>query len=231
MRETMVRAGVIILVTLILPAASAAQAPLRQRPTRAFTRHVSLTIALGFHGTRAERLDSLSNPCTQQTPCTWSYGPAGGAHVALRLQEPLTRQLGLRLGADLSAPTLGVDRDGSEFARVDQRSTAVRGEAVLLFRFKPGAPIFFGAGGTYTWWNPGPVTSQTGLTQENGAEYGGILTIGYDVPIDPRWGVRFEFLNYLMIPNDAGLPPGDYTAKSLTHDWTLGVGVTYELGS
>jgi len=227
----MVRACVILLATLLLPAVSTAQAPLRQRPTRAFRREVSLSLMLGFHGIRAERLDSFSNPCTEEQPCTWSYGPAGGAHVAIRFQEPLTRQLGLRLGADVSAPTLRVDRDGSEFARFDQRATAIRGEAVLLFRFKPGVPIFFGAGGTYAWWNPGPVTSQTGLTQEKGAEYGGILTVGYDIAIDPSWGVRFEFLNYLMIPNDAGLPSADYSAKSLTHDWTLGVGVTYHLGT
>ena len=227
----MVRAGVIMSVALLVPAAIAAQAPLRPRPTQAFTREVSLTLMLGFHGTRAERVDTISNPCTPLVPCTWSYGPANGAHVAIRLQEPLTRQLGLRLGADLSAPTLRVDRDGSEFARFDQRSTAIRGEAVLLFRFKPAVPIFFGAGGTYAWWNPGPVTSQTGLAQEKGAEYGGIVTIGYDASIDSSWGVRFEFLNYLMIPNDAGLPAGDYTAKSLTHDWTLGVGVTYRPGT
>jgi len=226
----MVRAAVTLLAAWLVPASIAAQAPLRQRPTRAFSRQVSVSFMLGFHGGRAELLDSASSGCEPELPCTRSYGPAGGAHVAVRYQEPLTRRLGLRLGADLSAPTLRIDKDGSEFARLNQRSTAIRGEAVLLFRFKPAVPIFFGAGGTYAWWNPGPVAIETGVTQSSGAEYGGILAIGYDAPIENGWGVRFEWTNYLMIPRDTELPATGFAVKSLTHDWTLGIGVTYQFG-
>jgi hypothetical protein len=226
----MVRVSVIALVAAVVPASLAAQTPIRQRPTKAFSRQLSLSFAIGFHGTRQERLDTASASCIPELPCTRSYGPAGGAHLSLRYVEPLSRQLGLRVGADISAPQLRIDRDGSEFARLGNRSTAIRGEAVLVFRFKPGVPIFFGAGGTYTWWNPGPISVETGTAQDAGAELGGILTIGYDAVIDGAWGARFEFLNYLMVPNSDGLPASDFSTKSLTHDWTLGVGVTYRLG-
>lgn len=226
----MVRVAVLALVAVGVPAALTAQTPIRQRPTQAFSRQFSLSFAFGFHGTRQERIDTTSSGCVPSLPCTRSYGPAGGAHLSLRYVEPITRQLGIRLGADISAPSLRIDRDGSEFARLGNRSTAIRGEAILVFRFKPGVPVFFGAGGTYTWWNPGPTSIEAGTYQEAGAELGGILTIGYDAVIDGAWGARFEFMNYLMVPNSEGLPANDFSAKSIAHDWTLGVGVTYRLG-
>ena len=97
----MARAGLVLIAAVLLPRAAAAQEGALRQPARAFGGSISLSFALGFHGARAERIDTvLDRPgCT---PCTLSYGPGGAPHVSLRVEEPVSRRTALRSPAPRS---------------------------------------------------------------------------------------------------------------------------------
>lgn len=210
----------VLIAVVLAPGAGQGQVQTPREAPRAFQRSVSLSLALGFHGTRAESVDSIDPRC----PCLFEHSVGNGPHAALRFEEPVTRRTALRLGLDVSAPTHRLDLNGERERTSRSHSTALRGEAAILFRLKANVPVFFGLGGVFARFNPSAVELQGGQVDE----VGGLITIGYDAVIQEAWNVRFEFLNYLMKPEEDGLPEG-FEAKSLVRDWTLGIGVRYVL--
>lgn len=208
----------VLVAVVAVPGVGQGQVRAPREAPKAFQRSVSLTFALGFHGNRAERVDTIDPRC----PCTFEYSVSSGPHLSLRFEQPVTRRTAVRLGVDASAPGHRLDRDGNRVGTFPSHSTSLRGEAAILFRLKANVPVFFGLGGVFARFNPSPVLEQAGKVDE----IGGLITIGYDAVLQDSWAVRFEFLNYVMKPEDAGLPEG-FEAKSLARDWTLGVGVRY----
>jgi hypothetical protein len=109
---------------------------------------------------------------------------------------------------------------------------AIRGSALLLWRFKPRAPIYFGLGGAVTRFDPAPVVGQnvTADGQAGTTEFGGVTVVGFDFQLSEQLGGRVVWRSYLMIPSSDGLP-GVYEASGLAWDNTVSFGVRFLLAS
>lgn len=199
-----------------------AQTGIRRVRRHAFGFAVTPYIALGFRGTRANEADAVTCPATP-TEC-FKHKASSGPEVGAQVQAPIFGTFGLSVAGSISRPTqLVCIKDAcSERDAV----TAIRGTALLLWRFKARAPIYFGLGGAMARFDPSPVFGQPQTT----TEYGFVVSIGYDIAIGDRLGARVAFLNYFMIPEKSGLP-STFTATGTAHDTIVTIGARINLGT
>ena len=99
----------------------------------------------------------------------------------------------------------------------------MHGALLLLWRFKPRAPIFFGIGPAVTFFTPGPVLGQADAVLEPG----GVVVVAYDAQLGAHVGVRVAWWNYLTKPSDKSLTT-NYTMSGLAYDKAVAFGVRYQ---
>lgn len=213
------RAIAVTALALALPAGSAwaQEAAARARP-RAFDGAVTIGAGLAFNGTRAEQGDDQL--CPARVSCI-SHAVSNTPMVSVDLQVPLARVIGLSVGASAGRPARILCDPGC--ASTD-RVTAIRGQAMVLIRLKPRAPIYFGFGASGTRFDPGPVNGQNDAT----VEWGGSLVVGYDFQLSSRVGGRIAWWNFLSQPDASGLGTA-FEVKGLTYDAMIAFGARIRL--
>lgn len=203
----------------------AAQQPasvIRRPPVRAFPVSITPTAGVGFGSNRATAYDPAT--CASQELCV-SLGAGSGWNVGAEFQVPLGSTLGFELAGQLARPSQR--RCFRQQCDSPQELWAIRGTGMLLWRFKPRAPIFFGLGAAVTRFDPAPVAGQA---QSSTLEFGAGTVVGYDFGFTPQLGGRVTWRSYLLAPSSSDLP-GDYVAKSLAWDNAFAFGVRIQLGS
>lgn len=209
----------------LLPAAALAQRPgerqiLMAQPLVSFPSALTLAVGISSFGARAERAETLF--AQDSSPHNYTYSLVKGLTGVARLQSPLGRRFGLMLGASVAYRAHDTKRDGEPFTASDDKVLSLRGEAGLLFRFKPAAPVYFGASVVYQRHNPAPVEGQTA---SNTTESGGGIGIGYEFERRGGTSARLEMWNYWMSPSSSGILAPIRPSGS-AHDFVLTLGVT-----
>jgi hypothetical protein len=142
--------------------------------------------------------------------------------LGVDLQMPVTSTLGIGVSGAAGRPprvTCGAACTSTDNA------TTVHAAALLLWRFKARAPIYFGVGPALSWVRPGPVVPWDTVAVK---ELGGVFVIGYDFGITPTVGGRLAWWNYLTKPSAVSLP--DFLNPSgLAWDKVFSLGVRIEL--
>lgn len=213
------------LATLPLAAQEPAPAIRRVQP-RGFPLAFTASAGMGFGGTRAT--SPSATECPEQQ-CL-SYGAGSGWNVGAEVQVPLGRTLGFEVAGQVAHPSQRLCLRSE--CQAPANLWAIRGTAMLLWRFKARAPIFFGFGGGITYFDPAPVVNQNLTSEGQGpaTEYGGATILGYDFRLSERIGGRLAWRTYLMVPSSEGLP-GGHTATSIAWDNAFTFGVRFLLGS
>lgn len=213
----MIMRGVALAVAMLLTAAPVEAQALRRVAPKAFPFSVTPFVALGYGGARAER-----DPIACRTVgCAFKVG--SGPQVGVELQTPLVGTFGFGVTGVVGRPS-AVICDPQCLS--SERLTAIHGAALVLWRFKARAPIYFGIGPAVSYLDPGPLPGQ----QTSVTEIGGSLVVAYDFAFSPRVGGRVGWWNYLMKPSGDGLPAGS-EARNLAWDTQIGLGVRIVLGS
>jgi hypothetical protein len=225
MRERGLRA---LLVILAAPLPAAAQGFPGEAPRPpAFPATVSLYVLGGWTGNRALRtydvgVPNPNDPACDTIQCRTLHGLGGAGGVGGRVQVPVTRRIGLRFALEVAGPKPRTSTLNGNLVRIaDDRITALRGEALFLFRLRPQAPMYFGAGGTVTRWTPGAIPGH-----EQATDVGAAIAAGYDHALPHGLGLRFEWTGYFMAPESDNLPT-EYEAKGFAFDHQFSIGVWY----
>ena len=212
------RVGALTMTALLAALPASGQAIRRERP-QAFPPSLTLMAGLGFGGQRANQVDPetcTTNNCIRHKV---GSGPQGG----LELQIPLGGTFGLGVAATIARPTRIFCVLG-EACRSPDRITQGHGAALVLWRFKARAPIYFGLGPGVVYSKPGPITSQTATV----AEFGGVVVLAYDVQVASRVGLRVAWWNWLVKPKAEGLG-ANYELSTLAWDKIFAVGARISL--
>lgn len=223
------RAALVLLAAAGLAAPAAGQTAVRRIEPKAFPLAVALSAGLGFGGTRATFTDSVL--CAGDN--CGSAGAGSGWTATVDLRAPLGRTLGVEAAAHIGRPSQRLCFRGA--CQSSGETWALRGSAMLLWRFKPQAPIYFGLGAAVTRFDPAPVVNQNlvlgddGLVQGGTTEFGAATVVGYDFTLDSRVGGTLVWRSYIMAPSSEGLP-ANYESKTTAWDNSLAVGVRYFLG-
>ena len=184
-------------------------------------------VTAGWSGDRAIRTYDVgqpnpADPACDSLQCQTTLGAGSAIGVGGRVQLPISRIAGLRAGLAVSWPPPRIATlDGSQVRTGTARVTLLRGDLMLLFRFKPQAPVFFGVGAAFARFNPGLAPGQ-----EQSTDVGGVAAVGYDHRIKPSLGLRFEWTAYYLIPGTSDWPV-EYDSQSATFDHQLVVGLSY----
>lgn len=192
----MLRSGVLACAALLAAGVAHGQEVRRVQPT-AFPAAVAVSFGLGWGGQRADA-PAASGACTGIGACRFKLG--SGPMLGVDLQMPVTGTLGIGVSGIVGRPprvTCGAACTSTDNA------TAVHASALLLWRFKARAPIYFGVGPALSWVKPGPVVPWDTVAV---SELGGVVVIGYDFGITPTVGGRLAWWNYLTKPSAASLP-------------------------
>lgn len=200
---------------------------IRRPQPKAFPFSVTPSAGVGFGSTRATAFEPAT--CPSADHCL-TLGAGSGWNVGVELQVPLGQTLGFEVAGQVAHPNQRVCFRAQ--CQSPRDVWAGRGTAMLLWRFKPRAPIYFGLGGGITHFPVSPVAGQSLTAEGEGpvTEYGVATVIGYDFAFTPRLGGRVTWRAYFMVPTASGLP-GNYTATGLAFDNTFAFGVRFLLGS
>jgi len=212
--------GLTLAVLAAMPLAAQNQPAIRRVQPKAFPLSITPSLGLGFGAVRAVDADSIacgSVRCEQ-------YGTGSGLQAELALQVPIGGTLGFEVGGQIGRPSRKSCLRGQ--CQSPDRTWAYRGTAVLLWRFKARAPIYFGVGGVIARFDPGPVLRQDGAV----TEYGATTVVGFDFPLTGRLGGRIIWRSYILAPTDTELPP-TYDLDSVAWDNAFTFGVRIPLGS
>jgi hypothetical protein len=214
----MLRSGMLVVVGLLAAGVASGQEMRRVQPT-AFTAAVTASFGLGWGGQRASAPAS-SGACAAGGACRFKLG--SGPMLGIDLQLPVTTTLGVGLSGAVGRPPRVTC--GGACNSIDN-TTTVHASALLLWRFKARAPIYFGVGPALSWVKPGPVVAYDTTAVK---ELGGVLVIGYDFGITPTVGGRLAWWNYLTKPSTAALLP-PLIASGLAWDKIFSLGVRFGL--
>jgi hypothetical protein len=224
------RTILVLLAAAVTAAPATGQTSIRRVEATAFPLAVTLSGGLGFGGKRATFTDSVL--CAG--PDCGSAGAGSGWTASLDLRAPLGRTLGVEVAGHIGHPSQRLCFRGA--CQSSGETWALRGSAMLLWRFKPQAPIYFGLGAAVTRFDPAPVVNQNltfdeevGLVQGGTTEFGASTAVGYDFALQGRVAGTLVWRSYLMSPSSEGLPAG-YESKSVAWDNSLAFGVRYFLG-
>lgn len=221
--------ALLLLLGVVVPAGASAQAfPGEAPPPPGFPTALSGWALAGWSGRRATRTYSadptINDPACDATKCERLYLVGAALGIGLRFQTSLTPRTGVRFGVSISRPGRKVGlRNGLSLA-IDTTLSAIRGEALLLFRLRRQAPVFFGLGAALARFSPGPVVNQGDLT-----EFGGAIAIGYDHRVNRNVGTRLEWTAYLMHPVTTRLS-SEFQAARFAFDHQFSFGVNYYVG-
>ncbi|HXV90739.1 MAG TPA: hypothetical protein VD707_05175 [Gemmatimonadales bacterium] len=192
-----------------------------------FPTTLAVFVTAGWSGDRAIRTYDVgqpnpADPACDSLKCQTTLGAGSAIGVGGRVQLPISRIAGLRAGLAVSWPPPRIATlDGSQVRTGTARVTLLRGDLMLLFRFKPQAPVFFGVGAALARFNPGLAPDQ-----DQSTDVGGVAAVGYDHRIKPSLGVRFEWTAYYLIPGTADWP-AEYDPESAAFDHQFSVGLSY----
>lgn len=195
----------------------------------AFPTALALFVTAGWSGDRAIRTYDVgqpnpADPACDSLKCQTTLGAGSAIGVGGRVDLPISRIAGLRAGLAVSWPPPRIATlDGSQVRTGTARVTELRGDLMLLFRFKRQAPVFLGVGAAFARFSPGLAPDQ-----DQSSDVGGVVAVGYDHRIKPSLGVRFEWTAYYLIPGTSGWPP-EYEAESGAFDHQISVGLSYFL--
>ena len=140
------------------------------------------------------------------------------------IQVPVLRHFGLSVGGAIGRPHKLNCVQGAD-CQSRTTLTMIKANAMLLARFKPGVPVYFGLGAGATRLHPGAVdVLQDSLTL---TETGFVGLIGFDVSLASRVGARIVWWHYFSTPKADGLST-DYTT-SRTHDSVISVSARIKL--
>jgi len=202
---------VILLGTLLAQAAWGQEPPEVRRVVRtSFPFAVTPSVGLGFGATRQTNLDPTDCP---DRPCI-DYGTGSGWQARVDMQAPIGRTLGFEVGGQIGRQSLKQCARGSCTA-IDH-VWAYRGSAMLLWRFKPQAPVYFGVGATLAHFSSNPVYQDPEPTTEPGMA--GV--IGLDLALAQQIGVRVAWRSFLLVPKQVG-PPDASEARSVAWEQAL----------
>jgi hypothetical protein len=154
-----------------------------------------------------------------------TYNLSGGLAAGARFQIPLLRQVGLLAGADITRRHRRGEREGDPIA-LNEKVTLTRLEAGLGFRFRPSAPVFFGAVFVYDRLNPGAGPFQDLTVSESGGGFG--VGVDFGRSTQHRFFGRLDVWNYWLKPSATGLDVG-YETKNLAHDLSISLSVHYRI--
>jgi hypothetical protein len=224
------RTALVLFVAAVLAAPAAGQTSIQRVEPTAFATAVALSAGIGFGGLRATFSDSVlcaGDDCG-------SAGAGSGWNATVDLRAPLGRTFGVEVAGQVGRPSQRLCFRGA--CQSSGESWALRGSAMLLWRFKPRAPIYFGLGAAITRFDPAPVVNQnlelddeTGVVQGGTTEFGAATVVGYDFSLQGRVGGTLVWRSYILAPSSEGLPAG-YESASLAWDNSLAFGVRYFLG-
>jgi hypothetical protein len=215
----MIVRGVALAIAALLTAVPIEGQALRRVQAKAFPFSFTPFVAIGWGGTRAT--EDAPGVCTG--PACIQHKVGSGPQVGVELQMPLAGTLGFGLTAVAGLP----NRVFCDLQCVaPERLTAVHGAALILWRFKARAPIYFGIGPAISYLSPGPVTGQTSAV----TEFGGSVVVAYEFRFSPRVGGRLGWWNYIVKPSEKQFATTT-TAKNLTWDTQIGLGLRFALGS
>lgn len=212
------RIGTVALLTCLAAAPAQGQALRRVQP-KAFPFSVTPFLALGWGGTRGAEPDTAI--CGTSNCVAHKVG--SGPHAGLDIQIPLAGNFGLAVAGAAGRPTRIVC---AIQCLAPERVTAVHGSALVLWRFKARAPIYFGLGPAVSYISPGPVRTQTSAV----TEFGGAGVIAYDFRFSPSLGGRVAWWNYLVKPSKDQLGT-NIQPSGLAWDTQVALGVRFLLGS
>ena len=204
------RVAWLALGALIAPAGLAAQTPTRDvRTMRSF--ETATAIGLGFtsFGVRAKRDNGV----------TFDY--TGSLAVDATIERPVTRRSGVSAGFTLSP--LSKTRGGSDFGTIVQDFALLTAfDGLLLWRFKPSAPVLFGVGGGYTMATKSPVLEADASGLQWSSESGtfgsphAAVIVGFDRDLAQRLGLRLRFALRFVGALDIDDPASGTRALSAT---------------
>ena len=198
------------LLAIAAPIVLAAQTPVRDvRTMRSFENAMSFGLGLARFGKRADRDNGV----------TFDY--TGSLAVDGSFEMPLTRRSGLS-GAVTLAPIAKV-RGSSDLGTIVSKLTLVTAaDALVLWRFKPLAPTYFGIGGGYTMATRSPVLypDETGVQWHSdqgtfGAPHAAFV-VGFDRDLPLRVGLRLRFVTRIVGPFDVDDPSSGTVATRAT---------------
>jgi hypothetical protein len=216
------RATAVVLGMAVVAGAAAAQPAIRRPQPKAFPLAVTPSAGLGFGSGRARYYDP--NECASEDGC-YEYGTGSGWQAGVDVQVPLGRFLGFELSGQVGRPSLKQCLRG-QCITVD-RAWSIRGSATVLWRLKPRAPVYFGLGAAYAYFDPGPILIFQDATAVG--EVGGTAVLGVDFALQNRIGGRVAWRGYFLVPSSKGLPDSQ-ALKSIAWDNALSFGVRVFLG-
>ncbi|HET7039486.1 MAG TPA: hypothetical protein VFH97_06335, partial [Gemmatimonadales bacterium] len=146
-------------------------------------------------------------------------------HGGVEFQVPLGSTLGFGVAGTIARPTRVFCVLGAACQSPDHLTQA-HGAALVLWRFKARAPIYFGLGPGVAYSKPGPIVGQTTAV----TEFGGVVVVAYDVRIASRVGLRIAWWNWLLKPERENLG-ADFELSSLAWDKLFALGARIALGS
>lgn len=180
------RVARVALGALVVPAGLAAQTPTRDvRTMRSFETATAIGLGFSTFGPRATRDNGV----------TFDY--TGSLAVDATFERPLTRRSGIGAGFTLSP--LSKTRVGSDFGTVVQDLALLTAfDGLVLWRFKPSAPAYFGLGGGYTMATKSPVIEPDASGEQWSSESGtfgsphAAVIVGFDRDLAQRLGLRLR---------------------------------------
>lgn len=204
------------------PLAGQTETSIRRVQPKAFRFAVTGSAGFGFGSVRATRFDPEA--CTGGD--CYSYGSGSGWQAGVDLQVPLGRNFGFELGGQIGHPSRTDCLLGNCLS--PEKTWAYRGTALVLWRFKPRAPIYFGVGAAMSYFDPGPVlVYQDGMST---TEYGAATAVGFDFPFNERLGGTVVWRSYILAPSTKGLPDA-LEVPTTVWDNTFVFGVRFFLSS
>ncbi len=217
----MMRAVTIALLTstLLVPVAQGQEQPGVRRVVRtSFPLAITPSAGLGFGATRGsatQPTDCPNNPCVD-------FGSGSGWQARVDVQVPIGRTLGVEIGGQVGRQVQKVCQRGACTA-VDHM-WAYRGTAMLLWRFKPRAPVFFGIGGAIAHFSSNPVYVVDAPSTEPG--FAGV--VGLDLALAQRVGVRVAWRSFFLLPESIGNP--SFQVKGVAWEQAIVFGARCNLG-
>ena len=234
MTRDMVRAVAFVMVAV---SGAAAQSPLDRGPTRGFDLAIIPSISLGFNANRAWQKDTTA--CQGDVDHCVSYAMGNAPNFSLDVTVPVGRYFGLSAGGMIGQPQrVTCAQDTNCQATSTDRLTVLRGNALLLFRLKPQAPIFIGVGYGMTQANPGTLPWQDSVIVEKGP----VAELGFDFNLGEQFGFRIAWWHYWMSVDASGSSsvagialcssdPSDgcFTPETTAHDQMITFGARIRL--
>jgi hypothetical protein len=215
-----VRVGLVAVIGSLLVAAPASGQAIRRERVQAFPVSITPFAGLGFGGQRANQRDSLTCATRECFGHKLGSAPYGGVEI----QIPLAGTFGLSVSGSIGRPPRVICiRDACQSP---EHVTQVHGAALVLWRFKARAPIYFGLGPGISYSKPGPVAGQDDATME----FGGVGVVAYDIRFPGRVGLRLAWWHWLLKPNGEGVA-SDFDLSGLAWDQLFSLGAAISLGS